>query len=244
MLLIAGLTLAALGTSTLSSVAGMGGGTILIALFYAVGLVPAVAVPLHAGVQLVANASRSLAYAPHIVRSGLGLFLLGAVPAPFIVAPLVLNADPDWIRLIMAVFIILAIWPRWASSLRLHGPVALVIAGVISGGVGMIVGATGVLMAPFFVRDDWTREQIVATMAATAACAHALKLAAFSVYGFAFLAKLDWFLPMAAAVIAGSFLGRYLVGLFSERHFRIVFRSILLVLASKLAFDGLVGIFA
>src|SRR5699024_7547432 len=102
---IAGLTLAALATSTLSGVTGMGGGTILIALFYAVGLAPAVAVPLHAGVQLVANASRSLAYAPHIVRSGLGLFLLGAVPAPFVVAPLVVNADPDWVRLIMAAFI-------------------------------------------------------------------------------------------------------------------------------------------
>lgn len=243
-MLIAGLTLAALGTSTLSSVAGMGGGTVLIALFYAVGLAPAVAVPLHAGVQLVANASRSLAYAPYVVRGGLGLFLIGAVPAPFVVAPLVLNADPDWLRLIMAAFVITAMWPRWAQDLRLHGPSALVIAGAISGGIGMVVGATGILMAPFFLRDDWSRQQIIATMATAAACAHALKLIAFSVYGFDFLARLGWFVPMALAVVAGSFLGRRLIGLFSERLFRIVLRSILALLAFKLAYDGLAGVLA
>lgn len=241
-MILAALTLAALLTSTLSGMAGLGGGTILIALFYAVGLAPALAVPLHAGVQLVANGSRAVAYAPHIARGGLGLFLLGAVPAPFLVAPLVVNADPDWIRLVMAGFVVMAAWPGWAAHLRLHGTAGLIVAGLIAGGVGMVVGATGVLVAPFFLRDDWSKEKVIATMAVAQTCGHGLKLAAFSIYGFDFIARLDWLAPMAIAVIAGSFIGRRLVGLFSEAHFRMVFRCILLLLALKLAYDGLRGV--
>ncbi len=48
-------------TATLSGAAGLGGGTILIGLFYAIGMAPAEAVPLFAAVQLVSNASRTAA---------------------------------------------------------------------------------------------------------------------------------------------------------------------------------------
>ncbi|MFP5306638.1 MAG: hypothetical protein ACLGI7_12545 [Gammaproteobacteria bacterium] len=51
-------------TATLSGVAGLGGGTILIGVFYALGMAPAEAVPLFAAVQFVANGSRTIAYLP------------------------------------------------------------------------------------------------------------------------------------------------------------------------------------
>ncbi len=241
-MVIAALTLAALLTAILSGVAGLGGGTVLIALFFAAGLAPAFAVALHAGVQLVANGSRAVAYAPHIAWAGLGWFLLAAVPAPFLVAPLVVNANPDWIRLILAAFIVMAAWPGWAKNLRLHGALGLVVAGAIAGGAGMLVGATGLLVAPFFLREDWPKERVIATLAVAQTGAHALKLAAFSAHGFSVVAHIDWLLPMALAVIAGSFIGRRLVGLFTEARFRMVFRGILAVLALKLAYDGVSGL--
>lgn len=222
--------------------AGLGGGTILIALLFATGMAPALALPLHAGVQLAANGSRSLVYVPHIQWSALGLFLVAAIPGPFLIAPLVVDANPDWIRLIMAVFIVLAAWPAWAQRLRMHGRGGLVVAGLITGVAGPLVGATGMLAAPFFLRDEWRKESVIATMAAAQLCGHALKIAAFSVNGFNVLARLDLLVPMVLAAIVGTIIGRRLLGLFSEARFRQLFRAILIVLALKLAWDGAWGL--
>ena len=79
--MIVGLSLVALTTAVISAMAGMGGGMILIGVLFAVGMAPAMALPLHAGVQLASNGSRCVAYRADIKWSALGLFLLGAVPA-------------------------------------------------------------------------------------------------------------------------------------------------------------------
>ena len=83
---------AAYFTATLSGIAGIGGGTILIGIFYAVGLAPAVAVPLHAVVQLISNGSRTVAYFRHVQWRAALWFMLGALPAPFVIAPWVANS--------------------------------------------------------------------------------------------------------------------------------------------------------
>ncbi|GAB3674879.1 sulfite exporter TauE/SafE family protein [Salinisphaera aquimarina] len=238
------LTLAALFTAVLSGMAGLGGGAILIATLFAVGMPPALALPLHAGVQLGSNASRSVVYAPHINGRALGLFLLTAIPGPFIVAPLVVDANPDWIRLVIAAFVAMGIWPSWAVKLRMHGRAGLLFAGLISGMLGPLVGATGILVAPFFLRDDWRKEQVIATMAAAQMCGHALKIAAFWANGYNVLARLDLLVPMVIAAIVGAVIGRQLVGFFSEARFRQLFRVILLLLSLKLAWDGASGLLA
>ena len=244
MLLIVALVAAALVTATLSGMAGMGGGAILIAVMFAFGMPPALALPLHAGVQLASNASRSIVYGPHVRWGALGLFMLTAVPGPFLIAPLVVDANPDWIRLIMAVFIAMAVWPTWAQRLKIHGRVGLLVAGAIAGVVGPVVGATGILVAPFFLRDDWRKEQIIATMAVAQASGHLLKMAAFSMNGFNVLARLDLLVPMAIAALIGTLIGRRLVGLFSEHSFRYMIRILMLVLSVKLAWDGVAGLLA
>lgn len=239
-LLIAG----ALATATLSGLAGMGGGTILIALMLALGMSPVLALPLHAGVQLAANGSRSLAYVRHVHWRGLGWFMLAGVPGPFLLAPWVVAVDPDWIRLIMAVFVALAVWPAWASRMKIHGRAGLIAAGAIGGVFGPIVGATGMLVAPFFLRDDWRKEQVIATLAVAQASSHLLKIAAFSASGFNALARVDLLVPMALAALVGTLIGRRLVGLFSEARFRQVVRVIMGLLAVRLAWDGITGLCA
>ncbi|MES1943161.1 hypothetical protein PC39_03522 [Salinisphaera sp. PC39] len=236
------LTLVALAAATLSGMTGLGGGTVLIAALYAAGLAPAVAVPLHAGVQLVSNGTRTLAYLTHVDWRGLALFLVGAAPAPFLVAPLVVRADADLLRLVMAGFVVLATMPGLIHRARLGGAAGLVAAGAISGGAGMVVGATGLLIAPFFLREDWSKETVIASMAVCQTLVHLLKIAAFAWQGFGLLGELDLLVPMSVAVIAGTLLGRRMVGLFDERLFRIVFRIVLLSLAARLAYDGVTGL--
>lgn len=242
MLMSVALTAAALLTSTLSGVAGMGGGAILIAVMFAFGMPPALALPLHAGVQLASNASRSVAFGRSVHWRGLGLFMLTAAPGSFLVAPLVVDADPDLIRLIMAVFLAVAIWPAWAQRLKIHGRIGLLVAGAIAGLVGPVVGATGILVAPFFLRDDWGRRQIIATMAVAQAGGHLLKIAAFSVNGFNAFERLELLVPMAIAALVGTLIARRMAGLVSEAGFRTLVRAIMLVVSIRLAWDGLAGL--
>jgi len=235
---------AALVTAVLSAMAGMGGGTILIALMFALGMHPAMALPLHAGVQFASNATRSVAYGAYVHWRALGLFALTAVPGPFLVAPWVVDANPDWIRLILAVFVVFAVWPSWAQRLKIHGRVGLLTAGAIAGVIGPVVGATGMLVAPFFLRDDWRKEQIIATLAVAQSGSHLLKIGAFSLNGFDVFERLDLLLPMAGAALIGTLIGRRLSGVFSERGFRQAVRAIMIVLALRLAWTGLAGLFA
>jgi uncharacterized membrane protein YfcA len=243
-MLAAVLTLIALLASTLSGMAGIGGGTILIAAMYAVGLTPTVAVPVHAGVQLVSNFSRTLAYLRHVEWRALRDFLIGAAPAPFLVAPLIARANEHWLLITMAGFIYLTLWPRWLKWLRLEGRAGMVAAGVITGGLGSLVGATGTLIAPLFLRSDWRKETTIATLALCQAIAHLLKIIAFATVGYGLFEHWQLLLPMVLAVVVGTLIGSRLHGRLSEERFVGMFRLILGALATKLLYDGAMGLLA
>jgi uncharacterized protein len=238
------LTFIALLSATLSGMAGIGGGTILIAAMYALGLTPVVAVPVHAAVQLVSNGARTLAYWRHVEWRALRDFLIGAAPAPFIVAPLIANANEHWMLILMALFIVLTLWPRWIRLLRLEGRTGMVVAGILTGGLGSLVGATGTLIAPLFLRSDWSKQTTIATLAMCQSIAHLLKIIAFSSFGFGILEHWNILVPMCVAVILGTLIGSRLHGRLDEDRFVLIFRGILAVLAFKLLFDGVSGLMA
>ncbi len=243
-MLAVSLSVIALFAATLSGMAGIGGGTILIAAMYALGLSPVVAVPVHAGVQLVSNFSRTLAYLKHVEWRALRDFLIGAAPAPFLVAPLIAGADEHWMLILMAAFILFTLWPRWIRLLRLEGRIGMVVAGILTGGLGSLVGATGTLIAPLFLRSDWRKETTIATLAMCQSVAHLLKIIAFSSFGFGILEHWQLLLPMSVAVILGTVIGSQLHGRLNEDRFVVIFRVILGVLALKLLYDGTSGLLA
>lgn len=236
------LTLAALAGATLSGVTGVGGGTLLIGVIYAFGLAPAIAVPLHAAVQLVSNGSRTVAYLQHVDWSALRWFLLGALPSPFLIAPLMTRANPDVTRLAMAGFILLSLRPKTLGALHMNGRAGMVTAGALAGGLGAIFAASGTMIAPFFRRPEWSKQTTIATLAVCQASAHLAKVIAFASIGFGVLAYWHWLAPMIAAVLVGTWLGRNLHDHVSERAFDLVFRTILALLALKLGWDGLAGL--
>ncbi len=236
------LTLAAFAGATLSGVTGVGGGTILIAVIYALGLAPAVAVPVHAAVQLVANGSRTVAYFEHVDWAAFRQFLWGVVPSPFLVAPLVVKADPNIILLAMAAFILFSLWPTALSFIHMTGRAGMATAGLLAGGLGSIFAASGTVIAPFFLRPDWSKQTTIATLAVCQAAAHLMKIVAFASFGFGVLKYWYWLLPMCAAVMLGTWLGRNLHEKVSEPVFDLAFKAILALLALKLAWDGTSGL--
>ena len=196
------LTVAALITAIISGMTGLGGGTMLVVILYSVGLTPTIAVTVHAAVQLASNGARTVAFFRHVHLPSLGIFLLTAIPTPFIVAESVEALDPTIVRLFMGIFILMITWFRSLTQLKLSGPAGMLTAGVFAGGLGMVVGATGTLIAPFYLRESWSKETIIGTKALCQASAHIVKLVAFSTVNLSVVGHLDLIIPMAIAVVA------------------------------------------
>lgn len=236
-----GLTVAGFLTATLSGVAGVGGGTILVGLFYALGLAPVEAVPLLAAVQFVANSSRTVAYARHVDWCATGWFLLTAVPFTFLVAPYVELANKDIVCLVLAGLMIASLVGTEGKQAPLPRTPSFVLAGALNGALGMFLGATGLFVGRLFLRPEWRKETTIGTLALTQTFGHALRVIAYGAAGYSAL-KDPWLLgPVCIAVIAGTALGKKLNGHLDEARFAQLFKAILLILSLKLIWDSLRG---
>lgn len=236
------LTVAGFLTAMLSGVAGLGGGTILIGLFYAAGMSPAEAVPLFAAVQFVANTSRTAAYLRDVEWRAAGWFLLAAVPTTFLVAPYAARIDADVVRLLLAGLLLASLAPGRGEGAPLPPTPAFVVAGALNGALGMFVGATGLFVGRLFLLPQWRRQTVIGTLALTQMLGHGLRVAAYGWVGFSALAEPARLLPLCLAVIAGTAVGKQLNGRIDERQFAGLFKLILVVLSLKLIADALGGL--
>ena len=230
-------------TAALSGVAGMGGGTILIALFFAFGLAPVEAVPLFAAVQLVSSSARTAAYARHVQWQATGWFLLAAVPLTLLVAPWVVVVNAAVVEVILAV-LILASLRGSATAAPLRPRSAFLVAGALNGTLGLFVGATGLLVGRLFLRPDWRKETTIGTLALTQVLGHGLRVIAFGVAGFSILNRPVLLVGLCLAVIAGTLAGRYANGRLDEARFQRVSRIVLLVLSVYLLVSGVCSLWS
>jgi hypothetical protein len=105
----------------------------------------------------------------------------------------------------------------------------------------MLIGAADPVIAPFFLTDRFSRQQVIATKALCQLATHIPKVALFALLGDSALGFSygDWITPiavMAIAVIAAVILGKKTS--VSEMIFRRVYRVLLLILGAKLLLDG------
>lgn len=239
--LVPTLTLFAFLTAALSAFTGLGGGTILIAVFFAMGMTPVEAVPLFAAVQFVSNTSRTVAYVRHVEWRGAGWFALVAVPATFLVAPFAAGMNVDLVRLILAGLILVSLLPSPTGAAPLPPRASFLVAGLLNGSIGMFVGATGPFTGRLFLRPEWPKETTIATLAFTQVLGHGLRVLAYGVVGYSAFARPELLLPLCAAVIVGTWVGRHLNQHISGEQFTGLFKAVLLILSVKLVYDSLRG---
>ncbi len=232
------LLLAAFVTATISAILGMGGGITLLGVMTAL-LPPPVVVPLHGMVQLSSNLTRTWAYRKHIRWP---IFIAYAVPALVgmgLATRLYSGTKMVWFRPIIGVLIWLFLltrkrWrtltapPRW-----MYAPLGLVV-----GLVAIFIGATGPLLAPFFLRSDFSKENIIATKAVCQSWLHLLKIPAFLAVGFNYLPHLRALAMLMLAVVGGTYMGKYLLDRIPRERFFMLFQVVLGLLALVLIVRG------
>ena len=149
------------------------------------------------------------------------------------------SLSPPVARALIGVFVLLATWAPAVLLVGAHPERAakgrrFLALGTVVGLLNITVGATGPLIAPFFLNLGLTRHAIIGTKAACQTLGHLAKLAVFGVAGFAFLA---WAAPLLAlwlAVLVGTWVGSRILGHVSELWFTRLYKTVLTLIALRL----------
>lgn len=241
------LAVAALLTSIVSAILGMGGGIMLLAVMLCF-MSHGEAVPTHAVVQIASNGTRVLAFLKNVDRSAFLRFLLGVIPGAGIgMALLWALGEPEqsepYLKTTIGALILIALFlpkPKKGVTVRaMWWDFPLL--GLGAGTAALTVGAVGPLIAPLFARRGFDKNRLIATKAVCQLATHVFKIPAFIWLRDLDLSRLGPLaLLMILMVIPGTLIGkRFLQGI-SENGFRIAYRVALTTAGLKvLIVDGI-----
>lgn len=228
------LYLATIITSMISAMIGMAGGITLLSImtfFFPYHML----IPLHGTTQLVSNVTRSY-FLKKDVRYDLFIpFVIGAPLGAFLSAFLVKTViDKDIPYILIALLIFYTLFkPKKIPDVDIPNAGFAVI-GFISGVLGILIGATGPFLAPFFLAKNIQKNQLIATKAAMQSVIHLLKIPMFLYLGFHYYQYLPVIILLAFLATVGTKLGVKLLGKIDDKIFFYLFKSILFISAIRI----------
>jgi len=226
--------------STISGTIGMGGGILLLA-----GMTPffppQILIPLHGVAQLGSNATRTVIHYKNINWKMMTLFGIGALLGASIGSQFLIQIPENIYKIFMGLMIVGLTWmPKIKKSIIIPGKFFII--GSIATFLSLFVGATGPLIAPFFLKEKLSKEGIVATKAACQLFTHTFKIVTFVLIGFSFGPYWKLLIGMLIAVFIGNNLGKYLLGKISENKFRVAFKIVISLLSLRMIYSGLISV--
>ncbi len=233
-------------TAGVSAVLGMAGGIMLLAVML-LFLEPAVAIPVHAIVQLTSNSSRVVIHASEVRRDLLWPYMLLLLPAGALTVPLAQHLPADALRLAIGCFVIVATWRKsWLllgfNPDRVPVRPRFALVGASAGALGPLIGATGPFIAPFFLGIGLTRFELIGTKAACQATGHFAKMILFGLAGFGFVHFGPLMIAMALCTIVGTWLGTRVLRRLDDDRFTQLYRLALTAISLRLIWSGLTAL--
>ena len=233
------LILAAFVGAVISGIVGMAGGVTLLGIMSAL-LPPAQVAPLHGIIQLVSNSTRTAVFIRQ-VRWRIFLSYISTLTLGVWLGTEIWSGRLDWFKPVIGVFILLFLFSRrYVGRLRNMPLWSFFPLGAVVGLLTLYVGATGPMIAPFYLRDDMESEQVIATKAACQTWGHLLKIPAFLSLGFNYRPHISLLLGMSAVVIVGTLLGKKILRRFSREAFTIAYQIVLALIAAYLIIAGII----
>lgn len=245
------LIISAFVTSCISAVLGMGGGIVLLGIMAI--LIPEgyVVVALHGIIQLISNITRSFIFREHIKTKIINQYFIGSIFglsfSSIIIVMLIYafqvesakEIEIDFLKPLIGIFIIWFLFGK-RHKVTTNNPNFFLV-GTLSGLCTVFIGATGPLIAPFYLRGSLTKENIIANKAACQAITHIGKIPLFILFfNFNYYSEIQILLPLIAAVFIGTNIGKQILRVVPETVFRQLFKILLTIIAIKLILDQLV----
>ncbi len=223
-------------TAIISGVVGMAGGMVLLAsmtFFFPLQTI----IPLHGIIQLSSNLSRCFFLRRDINKEILSYFLMGAplgTMGAYFLIDSIENKDIFFLLIVALIFYTL-FKPKKLPPIHIPR-IGFFPLGTLIGFAAPLVGATGPILAPFFLRDDLTKEEIVATKAAAQMFTHLLKVPLFIALAFPYGEYSLLLGIMILMAVLGTKCGVYLLGKVSQEIFVKVYKFALLISALRLLY--------
>ena len=239
------LILAALITSSISAIIGMGGGIILLGVMAIIIPEGYMVIALHGIIQLVSNTTRTYVFKSYLHKRIIKEFSIGATIGWLASALIILflinyfevnsanEIKIDILKPIIGCFILWYLYikkPGSNKKIKTFIPV-----GAISGLSSIFIGATGPLIAPFYLSENINKEEIIANKAACQMITHLSKIPLFLLFfNVDYFAEYSILLPLILAVFIGTNFGKKVLRFIPENIFRKIFSITLSIIAIKL----------
>ncbi|PCJ16743.1 MAG: hypothetical protein COB02_15340 [Candidatus Cloacimonadota bacterium] len=237
------LSITAFLTAIISAIVGMGGGITLLAVMLQF-LDLSIVVPIHGAAQLTSNTSRAILFFKDISFKHVKMFLIFLIPASCLSAYFlsVVQLSPHskiFLKGFISIFIFISLYfpfKKWKILTPIFSN--FYFAGGLSGFFSLIVGATGPLVAPFFIHSNLKKEMIIATKATCQLLVHSIKIILYiKVLNFDFQNYTNLILSMMVCVVVGTYVGKkILVNYVSEKLFVQIYKVVLTLVAFKILF--------
>ncbi|MCB1059390.1 MAG: sulfite exporter TauE/SafE family protein [Calditrichaeota bacterium] len=227
----------ALMAATVSGVAGVGGGMVYLPILAEiVGM--RLAVPYLSLLLLAGNFSRAYFARKGIDWQVLRAFLLTAIPGAAIGALGYSFLPAIWIAKLLGAYLLIYVglnflrvqWPKTAN-LRSMSWIGIP-AGVSSG----VVGGSGLIIAPYFLRYGLVKEAFIGTEALAAAGTHVTKAIVWGGTSVLTMKDVILLLPLTVLMVAGSYFGKILVSRMRARLFRGILLMVLAAVGIRFLF--------
>jgi len=215
----------------------MGGGILLLAVMAQYFPLQAL-IPLHGLIQLGSNGARTVFSFRSVRWNIASLYAAGGLFGAAIGSQLVIKVPEGPYKVVLGIFILLITFISLPKTPIKGGLLKWPLLGAISTFLGLFVGATGPLLAPFYLSERLTKETLVATKAACQIFTHLLKVAVFFAMGFSLGPHMPIFIGMLGMVILGNYIGKLILHRVPDRLFILSFKVLIVLLSARMIWQG------
>ena len=229
------LTLLSFFTAMMTSIAGAGGGTVLLAAMLQF-MNPSEAIPVHGVIQFTSNIARTWLLRKFVKWGIIFKFSLMIPLGVYLGLEIFQSFDAEDIKKLIGLFIIIALILQNIKFIKnlIISSNWYYIVGLFTGILNILVGVIAPLLAVIVKQSINEKKSIVGTLGYFGLVGNFTKIVGFSLIGFSFLEFLDTFLLMIPATLLGSRIGQYLLDKISNKLFFYIFQIILIFLALRL----------
>lgn len=187
----------------LTSLTGLGGGTLILAGLLLV-YPPALAIPLHSFTQLTANGIRTGIFFKQVNWKIVLAYSTLMLPGAWLGAEIFEHINPALLKILVGTLILISVLPLKIKSDTEPTRRKFLMLGALSGFLGIFVGAVGPMVTPYFNRLKGSRDSSLSTKSAGQMMLQLSKIIAFSEAASVDLMSLKNYIGI---LMAASFLG-------------------------------------
>jgi len=199
------LTVLSFFTALMTSIAGAGGGTVLLAAMLQF-MNPAEAIPVHGVIQLSSNLTRIWLLRKFVIWNIVLKFSLLLPLGVYLGLKIFQSIDANEIKNLIGFFILLALGLQNLKTFKnIKMPINIYyLIGLVTGFLNILVGVIAPLLAVILRQSVSEKKSIVGTLGYFGLIGNLFKIIGFTFIGFSFFKYLDSFIMIIPATMIGS----------------------------------------